>query len=81
MTFAIGLDFLKVFKIQVDFENRIWFFRDDSNTIYEFQVGNWSSEKCCGVSELSLRLADLLKEFLDRELRKPPERPGLTDII
>ena len=80
VTFALGLNFLKFFKIEVDFENGVRFFRDDPNTIYEFQIEDWSSEKCSGVSELSLRQVDLLKEFLDRELPKPPERPILTDL-
>ena len=81
VTFAIGLDFCKNFKLSVDFHDRTWTFKDSPNLKYKFELEDEASENCCGLRELSKEEADLLKDFLTRELPKPIGRPGLTDLI
>ena len=81
VTFAIGLDFLKIFKIKVDFYERFWTFKENSSQIYSFEGEDTPSENCCGLRELTTREVDLLNQFLDRELPEPTERPGLTNLI
>ena len=69
--FAIGLEFLKILKIKVDFDERLWTFKENSSQVYN----------CCGLRELATREVDLLNQFLDRELPEPTERPDLTNLI
>ena len=53
VSFVIGLDFLKVFRMDIDFENRTWIFKEDPSTIYNFDLEDWKLDFCCGLHELT----------------------------
>ena len=80
VAFAVGLDFLKIFKINVDFDDRVWTFKDSTSQSFTFEKENSFSENCSGLRELSTKETDLLSRFLDRELPEPTEKPGLTNL-
>ena len=46
VTFAIGLDFCKIFKLSVDFHDRTWTFKYNPNLKYNFELEDESSESC-----------------------------------
>ena len=77
---ALGLDFLTLFKMSVDFEDRSWVFKDDPSRVYYFALEESNPESCCGISELTLSQAELLKNFLAVMLPKAPEKPGITNL-
>ena len=77
---ALGLDFLTLFKMRVDFEKRSWIFKDDPSKVYYFALEESNPESCCGISELTLSQAELLKNFLAEMLPKAPEKPGITNL-
>ena len=51
---VLGLDFLQIFGLQVDYAKRRWRFEDDHSGAYDFEVEDWTAEDCCGIRELSL---------------------------
>ena len=77
---ALGLDFLTLFKMSVDFEDRSWVFKDDPSRVYYFALEESNAESCCGISELTLSQAELLKNFIAVMLPKAPEKPGITNL-
>ena len=80
VNFAIGLDFLEIFKININFVDRIWYFQECPRKIYSFEYEDTTIENCCGLRELAMNETTLLKEFLDCELPEPLGKPGLTNL-
>ena len=60
VNFAIGLDFLEIFKININFVDRIWYFKENPSEIYSFEYEDTSIENCCGLKELSMNETTLL---------------------
>ena len=78
VSFFIGLDFLKVFRMDIDFENRNWIFEEDPSTIYNFDLEDWKFDFCCGLHELTDNESLILQEFLNKNLPINLGKPGLT---
>ena len=80
VTIALGLDFLTAFKLRVDFENRSWMFKDDPSSVRYFEIQECNPDECCGIRELTMSQAEVLKNFLSELLPKAPEKPGITNL-
>ena len=77
---ALGLDFLKDFGILVDYEDRRWSFKDNPAELYHFDFEKWTSDRCCGITELTSGQARTLQDFLNQELPQDTGKPGLTTL-
>ena len=59
--FVVGLDFLQIFSISVNYEKRKWIFNDDPSKTHNFDIENWKPEMCCGLIELTYDQASKIK--------------------
>ena len=73
---VIGLNFLKIFSISVNYENRKWTFNNDPYKTFDFIIEEWNSVKCFGLNELTNDQAKILKEFLEKEIPEDQGKPG-----
>lgn len=78
----LGLDFLKIFRITIDFANSRWHYLDNPFTEYRFESTEVPriNPVCCGITELTPDQSRRLKEFLASELPPIPSSPGITNL-
>ncbi|XP_029163431.1 uncharacterized protein LOC114934886 [Nylanderia fulva] len=76
----LGVDFLRAFKVIVDFAAAEWYFADESTCRYPFLNNKGSAQTCCGLSELTPSETERLGRFLKERLPDPVENPGVTSL-
>lgn len=77
---VLGLDFLKLYKIQADFSTSTWSFKNKMKRIYKFENKHVTRETCAGLMELDSTQRDRLEQFLKEHLPEIPDKPGLTNL-
>lgn len=81
MDLLLGLDFLKLFDINIDFGERKWSFNDLPKETHDLESNEEPQDLCNGLLELSKDQADRLAEFLSKELPEAPTKPGMTNLV
>lgn len=76
----VGIDFLRVFGIVVDYGTPEWSFRDDHAVRYFFELPDSETRVCCGLPELTPSQSERLTLFLKSKIPEATENPGVTSL-
>ncbi|KAL6419699.1 hypothetical protein ACFW04_011264 [Cataglyphis niger] len=74
----LGVDFLSMFGIGVNFATHRWYFSGCSSVEYDFDTK--SLPICCGLVEISSAEERRLRDFLASEIVGDPSKPGVTNL-
>lgn len=64
----------------IDYENKTWFYNENPNEIFDFELVEPKANMCCGLMELSVEETNRLNEFL-KTIPENDGMPGLTNLI